>query len=304
MAGEKEMPKLSFHYFLPLVGFIITLFWTVAQVAPSDMDKHLCEFIGRYMPEVPEDCQARDLIISIIQTAFYIVLFLFFVDMSIICFRKYQKWRCDTDISSPLPIYLDDHHESGPVEIVYDNECNFEHKSGYPYRRTSTAILSGRPLERHSVHEFYIGVHNKSLDKSIKNVRVFAECKRYGSLFDAYLLCERTGSDAADIPPRMTDYYMLGKGVDSSDVGLSSPVANPSHEYMQLVREFEDPSLGFVIFGKDKMLMLLNYTDIEINITVFSDDEAPVVELFTLDTKKRVSLFRHEDFQDTELQLG
>jgi hypothetical protein len=40
------------------------LIWTVGQTGLGDTNAHLCEFFSRYLPDIPENCQASDWIVS------------------------------------------------------------------------------------------------------------------------------------------------------------------------------------------------------------------------------------------------
>jgi hypothetical protein len=180
------------------------------------------------------------------------------------------------------------------IEIIFPNECNLEHKFGHPFKRSSTPLISGQPRPTtKSLHQFFIGVRNPSEQKTLRNVRVLAECHTYGSFFSEYLLCERTKSQSADISPHMIDYLMLGQGIDSSDVGLFSPQINPPPSYMDFFAQMEaKPHVGFVIFGDQKYPTLLKNNGLELKISVFADDTPSESSDFVLDLRDRIRLTR------------
>jgi hypothetical protein len=45
-------------------ALIMGLIWTVGQTGLSDTNAHLCELFSRYLPDVSENCQASDWIVS------------------------------------------------------------------------------------------------------------------------------------------------------------------------------------------------------------------------------------------------
>jgi hypothetical protein len=187
---------------------------------------------------------------------------------------------------------------ASPVDIVFPNECNLEYKVGHPFKRSSTPLFSGHPLDQRSVHEFFVGVHNPNPKKTLRNVRALIECNQYGSMFSAYLLCERTSTDAADITPHMTDYFLIGKGVDSSKDGMFSPKINPSSEYMAFLKKMEqNPHAGFVVFGKGVNPLLLKNNGIPLTVTVFADDTPSVSREFVLNTRERIGFFAQKHGQ-------
>jgi hypothetical protein len=177
------------------------------------------------------------------------------------------------------------------IKIIFPNECNLEHKLGYPFKRSSTPLFSGRPRDKRSLHQFYVGIYNLNPKKTLRNVRLLIECNQYGSVLSKYLLCERTGVDTTDISPEMTDYFLIGKGIDDSDVGLFHPEINPSQEYMRFFAQMEqNPNAGFVIFGNTSNAVLLKNNGVPLTVTVFADDTPPESQDFVLNARGRVSL--------------
>jgi hypothetical protein len=159
------------------------------------------------------------------------------------------------------------------MEIVFPNECNLENKEGRPFKRSSTPIISGQPRIQKSLHQFLVGVRNPNTQKTLRNVRLLTESDTYGSVFSEYLLCERTGSECADISPQMTDYFMIGQGIDNSDKGLFHPEIDPPPAYLDFFNQMESkPYIGFVIFGTQRHPALLKNNGIHLVITAFADD--------------------------------
>lgn len=181
------------------------------------------------------------------------------------------------------------------IEIIFPNECNLEHKLGHPFKRSSTPLLAGSPLGRRSLHQFFVGIYNPNRKKTLRNVRLLIECNQYGSMFSKHLLCERTGAETTDISPEMTDYFLIGKGIDDSDVGLFHPELNPSQEYMGFFAQMEqNPHAGFVIFGNTSKTVLLKNNGVPLTVTVFADDTPPESQGFVLNARGRVSLYAFE----------
>jgi hypothetical protein len=179
------------------------------------------------------------------------------------------------------------------IQIVYLNECNSEFKYAPPFKESSSPFFSGRPAPTKSMHEFSIGIHNPNSQKTLRNVRVLVECTRYGSYFDTYLICKRTGADTADISPLMTDYFLVGRGIDDSKSGMFQPVVNPQPGYLSLFHELEaNAHYGFIVTGQaGRKIGLLRNNNIPLTVTAFADDVPPEVQTFVLNARERLSLY-------------
>lgn len=178
------------------------------------------------------------------------------------------------------------------IEIAFPNECNLETKEGHPFKRSSSPLFSGKPRSnKKSLHQFFIGVHNPSSQKTLRDVRLFIECQTFGSVFSEYLTCERTRSDSVDISPQMTDYFMLGQGVDESKSGIFHPRVNPDADYMSFFDPMEtDKHIGFVILGVQRRPALLKNNGLKLVARVFADDTPPEECEFRLDLRDRITL--------------
>jgi hypothetical protein len=180
------------------------------------------------------------------------------------------------------------------IEFVFPNECNLETKEGHPFKRSSTPVFSGKPIpSKRSQRQFFIGVHNPSGQKTLRNVRIFVECQTFGSVFSEYLICERTRSDSADISPQMIDYFMLGQGIDDGDTVICNPRIDPNAEYMNFFGQMEsNKHIAFVIFGTQRHPALLKNNGLKLVAKAFADDTPPEECEFRLDLKDRIVLTR------------
>jgi hypothetical protein len=63
-------------------ALIMGLIWTVGQTGLSDTNAHLCELFSRYLPDVSENCQASDWIVSGAGYLFVISTCIFVLDIA------------------------------------------------------------------------------------------------------------------------------------------------------------------------------------------------------------------------------
>lgn len=178
------------------------------------------------------------------------------------------------------------------IEIVFPNECNLETKEGHPFKRSSSPLFSGRPrTNKKTLEQFFIGIYNPNSQGTLRNVRLFIECQTFSSGFSEYLICERTNSDAVDISPQMTNYFMLGQGIDDSETGMFHPRIDPDTDYLNFFDRMEgNKHIGFVIFGTQRRPALLKNNGLKLAAKVFADDTAPEECEFRLDLKDRITL--------------
>ena len=138
-------------------------------------------------------------------------------------------------------------------QLVFPNECNAAEVQSL-FKRSRSPLPDGHPHDGFlSVHNFYVGVQNPTPDRTLKNARVVVENMsiwNLGQILNLPLLCERTGAQTVDIPPGCMEYFLLGEGVDESDVGMSQPWLMSKSAYKKLISKLRGISApGFTLKG-------------------------------------------------------
>jgi hypothetical protein len=91
---------------------IMGLIWTVGQTGLSDTNAHLCELFSRYLPDVSENCQASDWIVSGAGYLFVFAICIMVLDIAWIVSRSNSKAH----------IAVEDEHLVARSEITTRNE--------------------------------------------------------------------------------------------------------------------------------------------------------------------------------------
>ncbi|SFM83862.1 hypothetical protein [Methylobacterium pseudosasicola] len=169
---------------LALSGAIATgAVWTVGQTGPQETNAHLCEFVGRYLPDTPPDCGALDLTVRVAGWLFVASLFVAIAKIAWIAtgWRRGRRTK-GAEAASVLEIHFD---PANPARRFWSLEA--------PRDREGT---------RHPgvVHEYRVDIHNPTM-RTIRNVSVTVEhAGDMGSRpTDAFL--DKTWAQVFDLKP-------------------------------------------------------------------------------------------------------
>jgi hypothetical protein len=105
-------------------------------------------------------------------------------------------------------------------------------------------------------------------------------------------VCDRTNTDVVDIQPKGKEYFLIGEGVDDTDVGMFHHRIMEKTEYDQLLALCDSRKhIGFILMPKDAQLSLLKNDGQTLEIAAYADDVSPSAGKITLNTRKRIELF-------------
>ncbi|MBL6615427.1 MAG: hypothetical protein ISP45_15550 [Reyranella sp.] len=177
------------------------------------------------------------------------------------------------------------------IQIEFANECNEEHISSQ-FKRSRELFASGREMDlgQVSLNEFFIGVRNLSVSRTLRNVRIVVHWiggTGPTSLVDLSLIADRTKKDVVDIPPGLTDYFLLGQNMANSNEGMFHPLIVPYHVYQEHAAERDrrkHEGLRIIYFG-GKTSPILKNDGYKIQLGVYADDAAPVEATFTVNAR-------------------
>jgi hypothetical protein len=182
------------------------------------------------------------------------------------------------------------------IEFEFSNECNEEHIESL-FKRSRELLPSGRRMDGGlvSINEFFIGVRNPSSTKTVKNVRVMV--RAVGGVgptwpLDASLIADRTKADVVDIPPGMTDYFLLGSNMVDSREGMFHPLIVPYDFYLGQAAERDrraHEGLVMAFFGGRSMPLLKN-DGYKIELTAFGDDVPAIDAVFIVNARGRAAV--------------
>jgi hypothetical protein len=194
----------------------------------------------------------------------------------------------------------------GNINLVFPFEANSEGKESL-FKR-SWSPLPNRPILRQvSIHRFFVSVENPSSAKTLRNVRVVMESisKFPGQVLDLPCICDRTGSEVADIPPRGHDYFLIGEGADYADDGLFRPRFISNDEYNALLAKLEANShIGFALHGPNgAQVPLLKNDGYLVEIAAYADDVPPVKAQLRIDAKHRIDLYLKVPNEDSQISI-
>lgn len=159
-----------------------------------------------------------------------------------------------------------------------------------------------------SLNEFFIGVRNSSVSRTLRNVRIVVHWiggKGPTSLIDLSLIAERTKKDVVDIPPGLTDYFLLGQNIARSDEGMFHPLIVPYHVYQDQAAERDrrkHEGLRIVYFGGRTSPILKN-DGYKIQLGVYADDAAPVEATFTVNARGKTVVLLDSVVRPPSLRL-
>jgi hypothetical protein len=203
-------------------------------------------------------------------------------------------------LTPPENVIIADEIVVQSLAIVFLNLANSEGKESL-FRRSWTALSNGRPIERKfSYHQFFVAIENKSTTKTLRSVRLVAELLSGpgGQVLNREFPCERTGTGSADIPPKGTDYYLIGEGTDGSDAGMFHPKIVASDEYDRILAEVEQREhqhIGFILStSKGQRYSLLKNDGYRLTISAYADDTSPATGTLIINAKNRVQLWLTE----------
>jgi hypothetical protein len=182
------------------------------------------------------------------------------------------------------------------IELHFPLEANHDSKDSL-FRRSTGFLPDGQPLASGDVclHEYYIGVHNPSDRKTLKNVRVVVESAGLRSMqwpLSQSLTAERTRSDAVDIPPKRTEYFAVGDYIDHSSVGMFHPAVVSPEQYREWAKVRDArKDLGFrlILFGGHIRPLLKNDGN-EIHLAAYADDTSPTEKVLLVNCKTKMEM--------------
>src|ERR1700730_5835532 len=82
----------------------MALIWTVRQTGGGDTNPHLCELFSRYFPDIPENCQASDWIVTSAGYLFFLAAAIAVLDSSWIIFKCLSRKPKEPPNQPPLEI--------------------------------------------------------------------------------------------------------------------------------------------------------------------------------------------------------
>jgi hypothetical protein len=124
------------------------------------------------------------------------------------------------------------------ASLVLPREANLANKSSL-FKRSWRPLPNGNDgmdILKVSIHRFYVAVENPETGKTLRNVRVMMDTVKLGlsQHLNISCICDRTGTDTIDIPPGAAEYFLIGEGSDSTDVGMFNPKIMSQQEYAAL----------------------------------------------------------------------
>ena len=81
------MRKIAGLFLSFAVALIMGLIWTVRQTGGGDTNAHLCELFSRYFPDISENCQASDWIVTSAGYLFILAVVIAVLDIAWIVFK-------------------------------------------------------------------------------------------------------------------------------------------------------------------------------------------------------------------------
>lgn len=154
--------------------------WTVGQTGPKETNVHLCEFVGRYVPNTPSDCGALDLAVSVAGWLFVASLLIALAEAAWVV----AGWRRTKDKGA------------SPVLEIHFDPAN-------PARRFwSLEAPRDREGNRHPgvVHEYRVDIHNPTM-RTIRNVSVTVEHAGQMSVRPVDAFLDKTWTQVCDLKP-------------------------------------------------------------------------------------------------------
>ncbi len=181
------------------------------------------------------------------------------------------------------------------IALSFPNECNANHVESL-FKRSRFPICKGNKIDRRiSIHDFYIGVQNPALRKTLRNARVVVESVSGagpGSVLHLSLLCERTGKEVVDIPPGGMDYFHFGNGHHGDDSGMFHPMIIEESAYDVLMNRIDRLAhVGFTIAGTGgRTMSLLRNNGFNLEVTAYADDVPPSSRVFVVNARERIEV--------------
>jgi class 3 adenylate cyclase len=204
----------------------------------------------------------------------------------------------------PENVTLKDEIVVQSLAIVFLNLANSAGK-GTLFRRSWTAFPNGGPGKRRfSYHQYFVAIENKSSTKTLRGVRLVAEfiSSPLGQVLNREFPCERTGTGSADIPPKGKDYYLIGEGIDDSDVGIFNMKVVAADEYDRILADIdhrEQRGIGFTLStSRGQTYSLLKNDGNKLTIRAYADDNAPATGALVINARNRIQVWLTEDIDD------
>ena len=182
------------------------------------------------------------------------------------------------------------------IALWFPGEANADHKESL-FKRSWSPFATNRKVSNISFVSLYIGVQNKSKEKTLKNVRLVVETLEGpgGRVLNYSAKSDATGKDTVDLPPDKLEYFYIGEGIDESEGGKFHPRIVDPAAYDQLVARAEQAKAqheGFNLLNYDgKGIRLLKNDGYKLDITVYADDTPPLKAKMKLNAKTRIELY-------------
>ena len=180
------------------------------------------------------------------------------------------------------------------LSIVYLNECNKDHIQSL-FKISTFFLVSGKPTKHNiNFNEFYMGVQNNHTE-TINNVR----CKIEGhnmppQVIDASLVWRRNREMLISIPPKGTEYCLIGECFDDSDVGMFAPTILSEEQVNKIAHDVQARAhVGFsIITGDGGDLDLLKNDGYVISFSIYADNvESPACGIICINARSQVEVF-------------
>lgn len=184
--------------------------------------------------------------------------------------------------------------EKDKLSIVYLNECNKDHIQSL-FKKSTFFLPSGKPIEhRINFNQFYMGVQNNHTE-TISNVRCKIEDKNIPpQVIDASLVWKRNREMLISIPPKGTEYCLIGECFDDSDVGMFSPTILSEEQVNKIAHDVQAKAhVGFsIITGDGGEIELLRNDGYVISFSIYADNvESPARGIICINARSQIEVF-------------
>jgi hypothetical protein len=183
------------------------------------------------------------------------------------------------------------------ASLILPREANLVGKSSL-FKRSWTPLPNsgdGTDTLRISIHRFYVAVENPEIGKTLRNVRVMMDAVKLGLGQHLNISCisDRTGADTIDVSPGATEYFLIGEGSDSTDVGFFHPKIMPRQEYDALRADLKrKENFGFLLHGSNgRIIPLLRSDGYLLELTGYADDLPPMKAILKINAKTQIEMF-------------
>lgn len=179
------------------------------------------------------------------------------------------------------------------IELVFPYECNAGGKES-KFKRSYSILATGLEIKKQvSFHSFYLGVHNKSLDKTARGVCLHVDdLNMPPRVIGQYLMIDGTKDIKTSIPPRAGVYFLLGSGWDQSADGMLHPCFVGREEYESIIDGCaENTRSRFSITSSSLRIPLLRNNGYKLTISLYADDVPYKEYVVTVNAKDKIEIF-------------